>query len=281
MKKFFVSVALLLWAGILTAQSKERIKGNRQVVTKVYTLKPFHSIEFAEDLRVQLKQASGEESLELRADENLHEVLVWEVNEGVLRLYTKKDIVRKRAFEITIFVDKDLRSIKISETARIKSENKLKFNALNIEMDHYAKADLALIVSDTLRVNLKNKAVLETDAEAPVVLLKLTDDAEVKGMISGKKMKVQADKTADFTLGGSMKYVELNLTDKAEFSGKKFFVKKAATVRLDKRANASLKGQSAGMEMFLRGKSHLHLAGDFNRYELKEFKDNASITREP
>jgi hypothetical protein len=281
MKKYVLFLMGLLVFGSVLAQSKDKIKGNRQVVTKVYTLKPFHAIEFGEDLRVTLKPASDDEALELRADENLHEVLVWEVSGGVLHLRTTKNIVRRRAFDITIFTEKDLRKIKISEYGKIKTENKLKFESVYIELSNYAQADLTMDVSDTLHVNLTEKSKLKIDIDAKINLFHLTDDADLSGMLSGKSLKVKAEKTSDLSLGGSMKYVELEMADKSEFTGKKFLVKKAASVRLKKRANASLKGQSAEIEMFLEGKSHLHLAGDFNRYDLKKFEGESSLTREP
>ena len=265
----------------VTAQKKEKIKGNREVVTKIYTLKPFHAIELGEDLHVLIKPAIDTVALELRADENLHEVLEWHVSEGVLYLNTTKEIIKKKAFDITLFVQKDLKGIKLFQSARVKTDGKLLFNSLTVETDEFAKADLALQLQDTLQLRMKGKSKIELDAGAPVHLYQMTDNARLKGVIDGKVLRFTADKSAQAELGGGMKEINVELVDKAEFNSGKLSAKKSALVRLADKTDAALKGEGAGIEMHLSGKAHLHLSGDFKKYDLKTFTGNSSLTREP
>ncbi len=280
MKKLFFSLFIIFVSLHLFAQKKEKIKGNHEVVTKVYTLQDFQAIEAGEDFKIQLKQAVDEEALELRADENLHEVLKWEVNEGVLKIYTTKKIIRRKAFDITIFTDKDLHAIQLHENARMEMEDKLKFKKITIEMDDYAKAELKMMISDTLLVDLKGKSKLEVDMEVPVSFLRLKDGSEIEGVLIGENLVAKGENTCDFNLGGNMNEVEAHMTDKSEFKAIRMTVKNQAVFYLQKRSNASIKGKSAEINMSLSGKSHLHLSGEFNNYNLKKFEGESALTRE-
>ena len=68
--KNLVLVCIALFLSVtLSAQKKEKIKGNK-IVTDVYkTLEDFHAIEIADNLKVNITQ-SQENGYHLKADEN-------------------------------------------------------------------------------------------------------------------------------------------------------------------------------------------------------------------
>ncbi len=280
--RIFTLILILTVTATGFAQKKPKIKGNRQVVTKVYTLKPFHSIVAGENLHIKLKPATETEALELRADENLHEALEWKVSEGILYLETTYDIIKRRAFDITVFVEKDIKYIHLSQYADMETENKIKLeSSVRLELQDYAKADLQLDIKDSLKIDLKNKAELNLDAESQTTEIHITDDATLKGYLGTGFLLVTGDKKSDMILGGFAKKMDMKLSDKAEFSGKKFKIKKEAVVRLDNRGKASLEGQSAKIRIFLTDKSHLHVKGSFKNYQLEKFEGESVLSREP
>jgi len=281
MKKILFLFVLACVMVSAPAQKKEKIKGNREVVTKLYTLKPFHAIALGEDLRVVLKQAADEEALELRADENLHEVLQWEVTGGILQLHTSKEIVSKRKFEIAVYTEKDLRLIRLSGSAKIETDGKLPLESLTLETSEAAKAELAVKIKDTLTVRATGKSRIHLDADAALFRITLTDNAKLKGTFTGKELVLNADKSAGAHMGGGVKRGEFTLKDKSEADALRLIVKKEAVVDMRGKTGASLQGQGARLEMRLTDKAQLHVAGNFSEYRLKKFEGNSALTREP
>jgi len=278
------SLFLLLWLATvlsLPAQQKEKIKGNRMVVTKIYPLPYFQAVQWGEDLEVVLKPASDTVAVELRADENLHDVLDWEIRDSVLVLFTTKQIIKKKAFDITLFVDKNLKRIKMTQSAKGKTDGKLVFNHLTVQTADYAKGEMAVKANDTLQVLMEGKSKLNWDGEAPVHMYVLTDNAHLKGVVEGKTWNVKTDKSAKVEVGGGIKELKAELKGKSVLDAENLGVRSLAVMRLYDKAEASLKGKSSDIEMHLTGKSHLHLSGEFKKYDLKTFLDNSSLTREP
>ncbi|NPA42442.1 MAG: hypothetical protein GXO27_00215 [Chlorobi bacterium] len=276
---FFLLVFLLITGTF--AQKKEKIKGNRQVVTKLYPVRPFRTLALSEDLHVKLKPAVSGEAVELKADENLHEVLSWNVSGGVLTLSLTKEIVSKRKFEVAVHVPDSLQVIRLDGGARIESDGKLAFPSLTLEAGGNARAELALAVKDTLRLNLKGKSKIELDADTRIALVRMEENSKLKGSLTAKEFMFDGSGSASAALGGTSKTIQAGLREKAEFEGLHFGIKKEAIVKADDKTSVSLKGEGGDIEMHLGGKAALHLRGRFDKYKLKKFEGHASLTREP
>jgi len=279
-KRLFLllSVLVLPW---VHAQKTEKIKGNREVVTKIYPLPPFKAVEVGDDLHVTLKPAADTTALELRADSNLHDVLQWNVTDSVLHLSLTKEILKKKAFDITLFAGKELSRIKIYESARLETDGKLSFPRMRLETAGYAKAEAAFLIRDTLEILMKEKSKLVLDADAKNMTATLQNGAHLKASLTGKYLELTASGSSKAQLGGSMKHVLWKLKEKAECNGANLGVKNRAEVHLDDKTEAELKGRGAVIVMFLTGKSQLELSGNFKKYELEKFRDHSVLSRKP
>jgi len=86
------------------------VNGNGNVTTENRNLNAsFTSIEAAEGLDVYITQGDNE-SISVEADENLHDLILTDIDDGVLSIHTKENIGRSSAKKIHVSF-KDLSSI--------------------------------------------------------------------------------------------------------------------------------------------------------------------------
>ncbi len=272
---------LVLMIGIpVFGQKKQKIKGNREVINRLYTVPPFEKAKWGEHLRVYIKRASDTTQIQLRADENLHEVLKWNVEDGVLHLYTSKIIVKKKAFEITIYVPDHFNGLMLEEYAQAKMEDKQRFDRFEIQMKDRAKADLKLDLKEDLILMLNDDAEAKLDVEAEKFKMILTKDANVEGSLFGKEINYTGENTSDAFFSGSVNKLYLKLKDKAEFTGKKLSITKKAEVHLKDKSSASVKGKNME-DIFMRlyEKNTLYLLGSIKNFHLEVFKGHSNLVR--
>ncbi|EPR74349.1 hypothetical protein ADIWIN_0691 [Winogradskyella psychrotolerans RS-3] len=84
MKKIILTLLLMIVAlPVLHAQSDEKIKGDRNVTIKQTFIDNFHSIVVDGDFSIEIVYNS-KPSVSIEADDNLHDVIQFNVVDGVL-----------------------------------------------------------------------------------------------------------------------------------------------------------------------------------------------------
>ena len=274
------TLALLMLLSITLAygQKKGKIKGNREVITRIYTIPPFVRVETDEEIDITLKKAADTTQIQLRADENLHEVLKWDVNDGTLKLWLSKKIISKKKFEITLYVSNKFQGIVLHNYAKVLTDEKIRLERLYVELHDRARVNGSFTVRDTVGIRLTDNARLHTDLEAESVRADLDKDATWEGVVFAKELQVTMRQSADFRLKGNIKNLKINGLDRAEFGGRKLDIKNDADIRLTGKAIARIYGKNAGrVSIQLDESAQLNISGDFSHYEIKGFKGDAAL----
>jgi len=108
------------------------IKGNGKLTTETRTItEPFSSIKATEGLDVFLTQ-SDSESVIVETDENLQELIITEVQDGVLKIHTKENIGRNTAKKITVSF-KTISSIIATSGSDVIATNTINVNELDLK----------------------------------------------------------------------------------------------------------------------------------------------------
>ncbi len=278
MRKIVVFL-LLIWSFGSFAQ-KDKIKGNREVINRLYTVPPFEKASWGEHLRVKIRPAADTTQIQLRADENLHEVLKWDVTDGVLHLYTSKQIVRKKAFDITLYVPRKFSGLILNEYGRAETDEKLRLDYFEIQLKDRAQANLKLKLKEQFTAMLNDDAKAGLDVEAKKFKMIVSDDATVKGDIFGKELLYTGEKTSDAMPGGTVKDLQVELKNKAEFNAEKLHVTHEARVVLKDKSSAAVRGDGLDLlQMQLNDRNSLDIYGKVNKFRLEVFKGNSVITR--
>src|SRR5690606_35942323 len=102
MNKFILAFVLLLTPMVyVAAQSDEKVKGDRNVTIKQTYIDPFNKIVVGEDFTVEIIYNS-KPSVEVEADSNLHELINFDVVDGILTFATTKKITSSKRMNIKV-----------------------------------------------------------------------------------------------------------------------------------------------------------------------------------
>jgi len=143
--KFFAIALLFLTTSCFLAGG---IKGNRNVVSQDRSIaSDFDAIRSSHGIDVQLTIGS-EVSLRVEADENLHDVIRTEVEDGVLRIYSKKNVYssKKRTVYVTA---NEMNEIRATSGSSVTSENTIKTEDLIVKTTSGAHVNLTVDTENT------------------------------------------------------------------------------------------------------------------------------------
>lgn len=149
------------------------VTGNRNVITKNRTLEgDFKTIEVSRGLDVYLTQ-SDNESITVEADENLHEIIVTTVEEGVLKIYADENIASSESQKVMV---------NFKHISKITSTSGSDVYGTNV------------ITEDELELKTTSGSDMELEVNANTITCKATSGSDLK--ISGKTKKLNAEATS-------------------------------------------------------------------------------------
>ena len=188
-------VLLLLVAPLLLqAQRKPKLRGNRKVLEVSERLPAFRAIELKDDLTVNLSRAN-EESYDMAADENLLDVVNFDVIDGTLVISSFYQITARKKLEIVVYY-RDLVSLTAEDgellahemltadeiDVLLKGDAKLKLGAegkkATVHLQNRAQADLNLEVTE-LEIDARHRSDLPLFAVADKTEVELNDTASI------------------------------------------------------------------------------------------------------
>ena len=142
-------IAVLFLATITTScviDGFNRIKGNRNVTVENRRVNnDFTKIKVSNGLDVYITQGN-KVAVTVEADENLHEVIKTEVRNGVLKIYSERNIWRAKSQKVYITTHQ-VEGIKATSGSDVYSENTLTGDNLEVETNSGADMSLRLDVN--------------------------------------------------------------------------------------------------------------------------------------
>ncbi len=274
MKKTILVVLLLSFSVFTFAQKKPKIKGNR-IVTEITkdVLESFNIIEIDDALKVELNQ-SNENTYFLKTDENLIDIIQFNVKDSILKIYTTNKIVKSKKLKIVLNV-KDLEYLILKNNALIKTKGKLSSDKLNISAYNSSYFDLD-IKADDVNLSLYNNAGGKIKTKSKNTTIIMNDRTNLKGYIISNKTNVTLTKYAELKLDGDSDNAIFNTEDSSRLDAKKM---KISSVSL----NSSNKTDvyvyaSKNLELYAKGKSKVYVYGNANM-DVKGLADKSKIIK--
>ena len=178
------------------------VKGNGNVESMDRHVKEsFTSIKATEGLDVYLTQGN-EESITVEADENLHDLILTDIEDGVLKIHTSKNIGRASSKKVMVTF-KEVSGITSTSGSDVFSTNTI--NADHLELKSTSGSDMKLDVSTE---NLICKSTSGSDMKLSGKTEKLTAEAtsgsDIKaGNLIAESSQVKATSGADITVNTS------------------------------------------------------------------------------
>ena len=193
------------------------VRGNGEVTTEQRNIsKPFTSIKATEGLDVYLTQ-SDNESISVEADDNLQDIIITEVIDGILKIHTKQNIGKCKSKKVMVRF-KDVSSITATSGSDVFSTNTV--TVKNLKLETTSGSDMTLDVNTlTLICKSTSGSDLKLSGKTTKLTAEATSGSNIKAAdliaesshvkaTSGADITVNTSKelTAKATSGGDIKY---------------------------------------------------------------------------
>jgi hypothetical protein len=179
-----------------------RVNGNRNVVTEDRSTKEnFTKIKVSTGLDLYISQGTKNQ-ITVEADENLQDIITTEVNDGILKIYSEKNIWRAKARKIYVTI-KNIEAITATSGSDVYTNETLKVNNLNISAT--SGADIHISVdADTVKTTATSGSEIEVSGVSNNHTSKATSGASIDAyQLRSKNVTARVTSGADINVYAS------------------------------------------------------------------------------
>lgn len=269
----FLLVALLV-TQISLAQKKEKIKGSKIVTVAVKEINGFENIEVNDNFEVFLVKSESH-SLEIEADDNLHDIINFEVSGNTLRITALKTPSSFKKFAIRVNYSDSLKLVTARNEAQIKAIADLELEKITIKNYDYSKSFLN-VKSNYFALVLDDKAEAEINVKAESITLELSKNTELKALITASEAKIDMYQKSKATIEGTSTDVKMRLDNNSILIAPRYSIK-----NLDINAEHYITCKvNVSKEIIIQasGKSEIELFGD-SKIIINKFLNNAVLSK--
>ena len=274
MKKITLLLLLSIFSIVTFAQKKEKIKGDKNVTTVTNGFEAgFTAIEISDNLKVTLTR-SLQNSYTLTTDKNLHEVIKFTVNEGLLKIYTTSDIVKNKELNITLSLN-NLEAIFLKDDAELKNDKAFDSNTIIINAQNSSKFDIE-VKADQANITMLNDAKGKLKLRADQTALTMSDKTNLDADINTDETSASLSNSAKLRLDGNSDKVLFTTIDSSELDAKRLKVSSADISSKDK-SELHIDARKS-LSIDARDKSKVFVYSE-PKIDIKKFADRAELIK--
>lgn len=275
MNKFIYTVLFTLGLSFFGfAQDKEKIKGDRNVTVKQTYVDDFHSIKVGDNLNVQIV-FNSKTSVEVEADDNLHEVIKFELADGVLNLFTSQQITGSKKVLVTLNYSKNLKLIETQSDAEIRSLTTLELDNLDLKTTGNSNAYLNIRATN-FSFNSLDKSRSRLNVVADSTKFIISDNAKIESLVTSKVFYIDTYQRASVSVEGDVKSAVIRVDNSSNFTAKNLLVENC-TIKIEGRSTAVL-NVSTAIEIDAADNSEIYLYGN-PKIEIKQFLGSSKLLK--
>ncbi len=231
MKKTIILFAILLLTFNAFSQKKEKIKGSKKVTLETKVVGDFDIIEVTDDLEVTI--VKGDKcSIEIEADDNIHEALGITLNGTSLSLNMAKNIGSYKKFQVRVNYTTALKSVITRTEAKVTALATIELDDVTFKAFDYSKLILnAKTKNFSLLANDKTRIELNLKSENSI--FELSKGSFVKSLISTGTLKVDLYQNTIAEIEGDAINMKLRMSNDTYFRGKKLAIKSLTLITED------------------------------------------------
>jgi hypothetical protein len=274
MKKLALLFIAVLITGFSYGQKREKVKGSKNVTIEKKEITNFENLEIEDNIEILL--IKGDKcSLEIEADDNLHNEININSNGNTLRLTTLKEVSGFKKFLVKVFYNNDFKLLLAKHESVITATTEVELDNFTIKSFDYSKIFMnAKIKTFTIMQNDKSKSELNLKSE--ITTIELSKNAQLKALIASTQLKADLYQKSIAIVEGDVNELKLRLDNNSEFTGMNLISKTAeliaesnSTTKINVVTNATIEAS---------GKSEIQFYGDA-KIELKKFTENTVIMK--
>jgi len=273
MKKILLILALMMLASP-SIIAQEKIKGDRNVTIKQTFIDDFESLVVNGDFSVEIVYNS-KPSVEVEADDNLHDVIQFDVVDGILTFVETMRITSKKKLTITVNYGDSLKNIEIKGDGEVRSLTSMELGDVTLTTSDNSRAYLNInAVNFTYKSSGKSKTRLNLTADSTKI--ELSDNSKLDALINSKITNFDLYLRSDAVIEGNADSSVLRLDNSTNFNSPKFDVKRVDAALED---NSDLTiAASESITIAASGDSEIYLYGS-PAITITKFDDTAKLQK--
>lgn len=180
------------------------IKGDRNVVTENRKItEDFTAIRTSTGLDVNITQ-ENQNDVTIEADENLQNLIVTEVENGVLKIYSEKNIWSAKSKKVHVSI-KTLNSLKASSGSDVRTVKKIQSEEISIGASSGASVRMT-VVANSIATNTSSGATIRVSGSADNHAAKASSGSSIKAYdLISKNVIVNVSSGANIDIHASEK----------------------------------------------------------------------------
>ena len=218
MKKTVVLFTLFLLSYSVYCQEKEKIKGSKIVTVEQKEIKEFENLEVEGNLEVFL--IKGDKcSVEIEADDNLHDIIEIANNGGVLQLSNSKEVINSKKFSVRVTYTDDFKMLIAKDNTNITALAEMNLDDFTFKCFDESKL-FAYVKTKNFTLMANDKSKIELNLKSEQATIELSKNARLKALISSNQLVFDMYQKTSATIEGDALNLKLRLDNNAEFIGK-------------------------------------------------------------
>jgi hypothetical protein len=274
-KKFSILFTLVLFTSVTVAQQKEKVKGSKIVTITQKEIGDFDSLEIEDNLEIFMIKGD-QPSLEIEADDNLHDAIAFDLKGKTLRLTSTKQVSGAKKFSIRVTYTESLKMVIAKNDANITALADINLGDFTFKGFDSSKF-FANVNSKKFTLMANDKCKSELNLKSDETVIELSKNAQLKALISTPIMKFDMYQKSTAVVEGDALDLKLRLDNNANFTGK-MLTAKNAEITVEGYTNCSIQ-VSAKATIDASGKSEIQLYGETVKIDMKKFADNAALLK--
>lgn len=219
--KTLVILLITLCTSTLTAQ-KERLKGNKIVMTELRELGAFHTIKIEDNFEVSIQEGL-ENSVAIKADSNVQEAILLKVWDSILTITTDKDIRRTKSLHLTISYATILKLIELRNDVKLSTAGLVNTDKLSLHLYDQSEAFMST-ESTKFTAYTYGKSSGEFHTKADEVFYQVNENSEIKGIVTADSLKVDLYQKGFSKLEGKVNGALIRVDNSTNFRGEKLSI---------------------------------------------------------
>jgi hypothetical protein len=272
MKKITLLFLLVFTSTLVYSQKKEKIKGSKIVTLSIKKLESFENIDIEDNLEVYLVKADSA-SMEIEADDNLHDIINYTVLGNTLRINSLKDVYGEKKFSVRINYTDSLKLITVKHNTKLHALADIELE--NITIKNYDNSRSYLNVkSKFFAIMLNDKSEAELNIKANNTTVEVSKDAELKALIASPEVKIDLYQKGKAEIEGDAAIAKVRLDNSSDLIAKKFTISNLdITVESYSKASVNV---AKNIKISAAGKSEIELLGE-PKIDIVKFTNNTTL----
>lgn len=272
LKKALFIVFLISCISNSFSQNKEKIKGDREVTTKETKINAFNRIIVGEDFKIDIIEGT-QASIFVEADDNLHDVIKFDVTDSTLTFNTSHKITSSKKINIKVMYTRVLKQIETFEDGEISSLTSINLDKVILKNTGSSKAFLNIKSKEFKFIN-SDRAKVKLNVNAQISNLELAENSKVDALINSDTLHVDLYQRADAKIEGTIKHLKVRADNSTNFVGKDLT---AATADVICESNSDVAVQvTNNLNIEASGSGEVYIYAD-PKITLNKFSDTAKL----